>query len=549
MVNGITKRATATGFIYQFPLAIITIDTATDGMEIATRGDSDSVYLQFSQIADKLGASDIEGYADALAYAGEYSVTTARAATSAYGELLATDSTPIAVGNGVYNFVPSNFRTFIAGTGTAGVSSNRFVVFSGTALGNYGAVRSFRSLNYKTGQGATIRASARFNNALASTWSGVGGLNIGDEVSFGYNGTAFGTWHRYGGRAEVQYLQITTPAGGNQTATVTINSVVYSIPITSGTAEFNARQITDYLTSNAQELVLDQVGDTVRMMFTSDGDKTGTFSWASSGAAVGEFTQITQGVSKTSNHTPMTSWNVSPNGFTGFDPSKGNSYEIKYQNGFGNIRYFIEDPTTGSYKLVHIVQWANANTALNMANPSLRVGAYATALGTIAGVTVECAYIAGFVTGSQNKTRNPRGYSNTKSISTTVTNLFTVKTANIYNGLANQGEIEPVFLNLANDGAKTAIFELRNNATVAGSPNFTTIGTKLLSSVDVDGTTVTADGTLLASYVVAKGSGVVIDLSALETRLPPSVKLTISGAMVSGAAADLSASLTWYEDI
>jgi len=75
MVNGVTKRITPIGFEYQFLLAIIRTNTATNSMAISTRGQSDVVYIQFNLIPDTLGATDIEGYVDALAEAGEYSST------------------------------------------------------------------------------------------------------------------------------------------------------------------------------------------------------------------------------------------------------------------------------------------------------------------------------------------------------------------------------------------------------------------------------------------------------------------------------------------
>jgi hypothetical protein len=187
---------------------------------------------------------------------------------------------------------------------------------------------------------------------------------------------------------------------------------------------------------------------------------------------------------------------------------------------------------------------------MNFSNPSLHVGAYATSLASGAGVTVECAYFAGFITGVESKTRNPRAFSSTKSLTTTNTNILTVKTANIYNGLPNQGEIEPLFLSLANDGAKTAVFELRTGPTVAGTPNFAVSGAGLLSLIDTAGAAVSSDGTLVATYTVAKGTTLLVNLATLEIRIPPSLRLVVSGYFVgAGSAADLSAAITWYEDI
>lgn len=53
----------------------------------------------------------------------------------------------------------------------------------------------------------------------------------------------------------------------------------------------------------------------------------------------------------------------------------------------------------------------------------------------------------------------------------------------------------------------------------------------------------------LGTFVVAKGQSANIDLTTFLIRVPPSLRLVVSGRMASGSAADLTASITWYEDI
>lgn len=466
---------------------------------------------------------------------------------NSYGASSVEEDNAITVGNAVYGFIPANFRTFTQGGGTATTEANYFKVTSGTTLNDYGTIRSFRSLNYKTAQGARVRFSALFGEPQENSWSGVGAFNIGDELSFGYNGLNFGVWHRYNGKAEIQELQLTVGASGAETATVTINSTVYNIPITSGTVQFNAYQIAEYLNSNATAFVAEQLNDTVIIDFLSDGDKTGTFSFSSTGTATGSWTQLTQGVTKTSDHYSLDEWD-SPYGYVGFDPSKGNNYEIVYQNGYGNLQFYIEDPNTNIYKLVHTIKIANNFTVPNLYNPSLHIGLYATCLGNSTNVSVNCAYIGGFVSGKLRRTRNPRSEENTKSIDTTLTNILTIRNSRTYNGLANQIEFDPLYLTIADDGLKSAIFKIITNATVAGPTNFQPIGTNLASQIDTTGGAVTG-GRVLATFTVAKGGSLPIDLTSFVIRQPPGLTLTIAGQMDSGSASDLTATLTWYEDV
>lgn len=464
---------------------------------------------------------------------------------SSFGELVNAQNIPQVTGNAVYDFIPSNFRTFTDGAGTAKAEDNVFKVTSGTSLADYGTIRSFRSLNYKTGQGAVIRTCARFNNAEALTWSGAGAINLGDELSFGYNGLIFGIWHRYDGKAEVQSLQVTDQAEGSEDATVTINSVVYTVPLTSGTVQHNAYEIEQYLQANGEGFEAEQVDDTVIIDFTSDGNKAGTYSF-SSATAKGTFTEDMQGVTKTSTHIPQSSWNGTK--VTWLDPSKGNTYMISYQNGYGDAHFYIEDES-GKNVEVHTINWSNKNDSPNLSNPSIHVGCYATSIGATTAVTVECAYLSGFISGEVRNTRNPRSYQNTKAINTTLTNIFTLRNSRTYNGLHNQIEIQPLMINLTNDTGRIAEFQIRANASVDGDTNFQEVGSNLASQVDTEGGEVSENGRLLVSVNVARNATVTVDLTPLVIRQPPSLRLVIAGRRTTGGTDDLGASLTWYEDV
>jgi len=279
--------------------------------------------------------------------------------------------------------------------------------------------------------------------------------------------------------------------------------------------------------------------------FTSDGAKTGTFSF-SSASAVGSFSEVTAGVTKTSTHIPRDKWNGDK--LTSFDPSKGNSYSIFYQNGYGNAHFLIEDDS-GTDREVHTINWANSQIIPNLSNPSIHVGFYATSIGASTPVVVECAYMAGFINGRVRPTRNPRAFGGTKSIGTTLTNILSIRTSRTYNGLHNQVEIEPLSITLTNDGNKGAIFELRANPTVAGDTDYQEAGNNLVSQVDTSGNTVTEDGRYLGAWSVARLSSTIVNLKELSIRIPPSLRLVIAAKMTSGSAADLSATITWYEDI
>ena len=81
----------------------------------------------------------------------------------------------------------------------------------------------------------------------------------------------------------------------------------------------------------------------------------------------------------TDNWIPQSSWNTDKFDGTGFslvtlNPTQGSVYTIQYQwLGFGDIRFFIENPTTGEPTLVHIIRYSNAYTIPSIMNPTLPI--------------------------------------------------------------------------------------------------------------------------------------------------------------------------------
>ena len=91
----------------------------------------------------------------------------------AYGDSIVASQVPIISGNATYDFIPANFRSFTAGFGSTAAEDGCIKASSGTMIGNYGAVRSFRSLNHKKGLGASIRFSGFFIDiSLNLVWDG-----------------------------------------------------------------------------------------------------------------------------------------------------------------------------------------------------------------------------------------------------------------------------------------------------------------------------------------------------------------------------------------
>jgi len=466
---------------------------------------------------------------------------------SAFGEISTAESRAYIQATAAYDQVPTTFREFTSGTGTTGAEGGLFKVTTGTGgLGSYGTIQSFRSLNYKAGEGGLGRFTGLFESSSANSWQAVGMFTIGDELSFVFNGTAFGIWHRYGGLSEIRSLEVTGSAGGSENATITLNGTAYVVPLTSGTVQHNAFEIQEWFAANQSVWNAEQVDDTVTFTALSDGAKSGSYSLASS-SATGTFSQVKAGVTKTSTHVPQADWNGDT---VTIDPTKGNVFQIQYQYlGFGNIYFSVEDPETGRFKLVHTLRYANENTSPSLANPSLHLGLYAVSIGSTDNLVVKSASMAGFVQGLESRTRNPRAEKNTQTISTTFTNVLTIRNSRAYNGKINQQELEPVLLSLASESGKNVEVEIIADPTVTGDRNYQDIATSELAHIDTSAVTYSSGGDLLFATTVAGNDSASEQLTDLRIRIAPTSSFSVFARVTSGANASFTSTLTWYEDI
>lgn len=461
---------------------------------------------------------------------------------TAFGEQRVARLLPVFQHSAAYNYIPSNMETFNATGGTVGAADGEFVATTGTSIGGYGVIRSKRALKYKAGQGALARFTARFSEGVANSLQFAGFFTSIDALAFGYDGTSFGVLRQHHGALEVQELQITGAAGGSENATVTIDGIGYTVPLTSGTVQHNAFEIEQYLTANAAGWNFQQNDDKVIMIATSDGDKAGTFSFSSS-TATASFTEIMAGALKTSEWFPMADWNGEDASI--LDPQKGNVYEVNFQYlGYGAITFSIENPATGKFIPVHTIRYANNNTRPSLSNPSMKVGIVAASLGSTTDLTVATGSLACFNEGESVLTNGKFAKDNSKSgISTTPTNILTIRNRLSFHGIANQGDLILRQLSSFTDSNKGASIDVYLNPTLGGETNYQYEDeNNSIAEYDTSGTTITG-GILIASTQ----AGDVIDLG--DYAIVPGDIITIAGNVNSGAASEVTVSLNWREDV
>jgi len=253
--------------------------------------------------------------------------------------------------------------------------------------------------------------------------------------------------------------------------------------------------------------------------------------------------------------TAQTSWNVdimdgndgdsNPSNML-IDPTKGNVFQIRYQwLGFGEITFFIENPVTGEYVIVHRVKYANTNTVPSMTNPSFPLAVESINTSNNTDIIVKTSSMAGFTEGKDVVTGPFNSIDNELAV-TTEANVLTIQNKSTYQSINNKVSLKMVSLSIATDGTKNVIVKLIKNTTLGGTPSYTDISTNTSAvSYDVAGTTITT-GQVIETYSLAKDDSQNINLKELELELFPGEILTVSAASAGSNTVDVA--LSWRED-
>jgi hypothetical protein len=477
---------------------------------------------------------------------------------SAFGEVLVHEPTPVIQISNQYQLDPANrsdLETFTATGGSADNLGNLFRCQTGTSAGGYGVIRSKEAAIYRPGEGMSGLLTATFTTGVATSLQFAGLFSLTETVAFGYDGTNFGTIYSNNGAAEVQSIQVTGAASSGANCTVTLDSDAVVIALTVSDVQTNAEEIRAGLAADGTlsgKWRFEQVNDTVYAIAKSVGNKTGTMSFAAgSSGATATVTEKTAGVTKTDNHTAQSSWNVTTSPFPEFDPTNLNIYKVSYGYlGTANIDFSIYNPNTGRFVLVHRQKFTDNSSVTNLGSPDMKIGWTAASLGsTGTNLTVTGASAKISIEGQDIVTNNTYAADNSvTSVSTTLTNIITIKNRTIYGDRFNLGKIFPLDVSIDNDHNKGSIIELYVNATLGGTTNFQYENEfNSIALVDKAGTTVTG-GTLVDAFTVPAAGDAEVDIKKLSLKLNPEDTITVAAKTISGSSTAITGALVWQEE-
>lgn len=467
----------------------------------------------------------------------------------------------------IYGINSEQWNTFVNGGGSSLTSTDSWITMTnGTTFADYSSVQSKQRLLYIPGVGSRVRWSQLFGDCsggLTQQFGGVATASEGFYFGWNFDGT-FGILYRNGGNLTHYSFQITAGAGGAETATVTLNTVGYSIELSGGTTSFTAHEIEaggkvgasspiDWVASGWN---VEHRGDYVFFIKRGVGANTGTYSF-SSATATATVTKIHDGSGTTDTWTQQSSWNVDvmdgtgPSGQT-LNVQNGNVYQIAYQwHGVGLIEFSIENAESGEFQPVHLIKYANANTSISINQPNLPFNAATYDIGAGVAKTTKVGSIGMFIEGDVPSPRLVFCASNGRSITGGVeTNILLLRVPITFNNKINQGSIRIAYISVSSEGAKPVAIKVLRNA-IAGantSADYTNFGyvQETTSMVWKDTTTDTyTGGILLFEEQLAKSDSVHLNLTNVTVRLFQTEELLISA--LSANASEVKVSITWEE--
>lgn len=462
------------------------------------------------------------------------------------GSLIIASLLPVFQMSAKYGLIGPAFTLSMAGATTT-VIDDKFTCQTGTSANGGAVITSRKQLHYREGQGSIGRLSAIFSTGVADSEQHAGLISAENLLCFGYEGADFGIIYRKGGTAEVQELTLTV-AAGSESVTVTIDGIVYTVPLSgTGTVEEDAFEIAESLQSQVP-----------LYYFTSNGDQVvsksilalpqGAFAYSSAGSSVGSWAVITSGVAPTSIFINQADWNKDTK--ADLNPQLGNMYQIKFQDTFGAIDFFVVDEATGDYTLVHRIANSNTSIDVNVNVPIFRLGWVANNTGNTTNIIVSGANCSIFTEGLVNKPSPRTVFKEQLAIGNSLTSVLAVRNRRVFGTKTNRSDILLSLLTASTQSIKGATFVLVLDP-VFGSPvqwSYTDKETSI-SEVSTDKISITGGINLIAIEAAPNSSSSLkLSPSILESIIPGSV-LCIAAIVSSGPASDCQASLSWQEDI
>jgi hypothetical protein len=460
---------------------------------------------------------------------------------TAYGDLATNQSTPVIQVSAQYGIL-KDVDALTGPSGTASAVDSKYHCESGTDPAGFGSISTSRALIFRPGQGEKDLFSARFSAGQAGSEQFAGLANTNEGGGFGYNGTEFGILVRNDGAIEIQELTVTTPAGGAENATVTVDGTGYTVPLTAGTVQHNASEIAASLTSQVTGWFFEAVDDQVITTAFIAQAVVGAFAFTSA-TAVAAWVQDAAGVLPTDTWTAQADWNIDP--LPSLDPDKINNYKIQIGP---NIGFFsILDSETNKYTLVHVINANNFTSDLIIENPTFGHIWYALNRGGTTSVTTEGSYSGLYREGPDIIVNADSSQRHTLiGVGTTITPLMSFRGRSAISSVINLATAIIKSMQITTDSTRTIFVTISTNATLTGA-NFQYIS-KPDSILEIDTSATLISGISSDNSISISGLS---SITAQDLDIPIAARdtVTVSVSVSSGPASEFIGTVGYVEDL
>lgn len=229
------------------------------------------------------------------------------------------------------------------------------------------------------------------------------------------------------------------------------------------------------------------------------------------------------------------------------NPEKGNVFDVQYQwLGYGAITFNVENPATGKFIPFHRIKYSNTNSETSTkfgSNPFLiRVDCHST---SAVKPVLKTASMMAYLEGSLVYTGPTFAVTGSKTNVIAQQNILTIKNVDTYRSLPNKIPVKTKTITIAVEGTKPVVLSAIKNATLGGTPTYTSASSESVIVYDTAGTTATG-GSYIGSFTLAKTDSIIITDKEIETFINPGEALTFTAE--SKNATEVTVTVNWVED-
>jgi hypothetical protein len=249
---------------------------------------------------------------------------------------------------------------------------------------------------------------------------------------------------------------------------------------------------------------------------------------------------------------PQSSWNVDRCDGSYIMPtidfSKMNSFQISYQYlGFGMVRFYVMDPSTGLYNLVHTIErLSTVITPSNLSCPSLSLLMFTEVESGVVPVTLEdeigISSFGLFLEGKQIKSDEHVCIETELTLPlTSEVTILTIRCDTTFYAIQNYYPIDIEYISFSCDGTKQVLFRIYKNSSLSGTSFTTPSPTRMPVSFDTSGNIIST-GEYIFSTSLSFEDSQLIYFDNIHLHLSPGdiITITAQSAAVSDVITTLS---------